>query len=108
MSDILGRIFEAEERAKRIVEQARKKQAEERTRVETESAERLSRARDEARELIKENARTAREKADAELSELRMQIEKDAHLAGRQNEEIVEQMVDEIVRLVILPEYENR
>ena len=108
MSDILGSIFETEEKAKAMVEEARKRQAERRSRIEAESAERLGRVREEVRELIKESVRAEREKADARLQEAYGQDEKGRLPDGRQEDAALEPLVGEITRLILSPEYARR
>ena len=108
MSDILGSIFEVEEKAKAIVEEARTRQAERRAGIETEASGRLTRARDEARELIKENVRAEKEKAEARLQDAYDQAEKRRSASGGQSDEALEALVDEITRIITTPEYEKR
>jgi len=107
MKQIIKEVFQAEEKVGEILKQARNKAEQIRRAAETENSEKMSDAKQKAREIIQTTVEDAKKEAEHIRQEKLEQAryEKDSLLKNKK--EIIENLVDHICNIVINTSYKK-
>lgn len=107
MKQIIGEVFQAEEKVGIILEQARNKASEIRRSVEKEVVEKMSDAKQKAREVIQTTVEDAKKEAELIKEEKlkRADHENDALLSN--NTDTINNLVDNICNIILTTEYDK-
>ena len=107
MKQIIKEVFQAEEKVGEILKQARQKASEIRHTADKENAEKISDAKQKAREIIQNAVEQAKKEAEQiRLEQLEQaKQEKDSLLKDKQD--IIDNLVEQICNIIITTEYEK-
>jgi vacuolar-type H+-ATPase subunit H len=105
MNEIVDEVLKAEQEAEKLVENAREQIQKKRNGLETELADRLKKARDAAQEMIQETITRAKEETQKEYSDIMMKAEAENREFLEKNASKVDKIIENIVHLIITPEY---
>jgi vacuolar-type H+-ATPase subunit H len=105
MQEIVDEVLQAEQMAEQIVKSARQKSMEMKTASENELSERVKKAREDAQKFIQEAVIEAKEKAREDYENAVKKDEEKNLDFYKKNEEKVKLIIDEIIHLIITPEY---
>lgn len=105
MNEIVDEVIKAEQEAEKIVDQAREQVQEERNTLELELNERLKQAKEAAQKLMQETIARAKKEAQQEYSDIITKAEEENKVFLQENADKVDKIIENIVHLIITPEY---
>lgn len=107
MQEIVDRVLQAEQKAKVLLEEARRKAAEARSAAEKKISQKLKNTRAEAQKLIQDSITAAKEKADQKCRQAAKKAEAENAEFMDRNREQIALLVEKVAALVITPEYKK-
>ena len=107
MKQIIGEVFQAEEKVGIILEQARNKASEIRRSVEKEVVEKMSDARQKAREVIQTTVEDAKKEAELIKEEKLKQADQENDALLSNNTDTINNLVDNICNIILTTEYDK-
>jgi vacuolar-type H+-ATPase subunit H len=107
MKQIIGEVFQAEEKVGIILEQARNKASEIRRSVEKEVVEKMSDAKQKAREVIQTTVEDAKKEAELIKEEKLKQADQENDALLSNNTDTINNLVDNICNIILTTEYDK-
>ena len=107
MKQIIGEVFQAEEKVGIILEQARNKASEIRRSVEKEVVEKMSGAKQKAREVIQTTVEDAKKEAELIKEEKLKQADQENDALLSNNTDTINNLVDNICNIILTTEYDK-
>ena len=107
MKQIIGEVFQAEEKVGIILEQARNKASEIRRSVEKEVVEKMSDAKQKAREIIQTTVEDAKKEAELIKEEKLKQADQENDALLSNNTDTINNLVDNICNIILTTEYDK-
>ena len=107
MKQIIKEVFQAEEKVGEILKQARTKAAEIKLSVEKENLEKMSAAKQQAREIIHTAVEEAKKEADNLRQEKLEQARQEKDSLLKNKKETIDNLVDHICNIIINTEFEK-
>lgn len=107
MKQIIGEVFQAEEKVGIILEQARNKASEIRRSVEKEVVEKMSDAKQKAREVIQTTVEDAKKEAELIKEEKLKQADHENDALLSNNTDTINKLVDNICNIILTTEYDK-
>jgi len=107
MKRIIKEVFQAEQRVDEILKQARNKASEIRRSVEQENSEKISDAKQKAREIIQTAVEDAKKEAERIRREKLEQAKQEKDSLLNNKNEAIDKLVDRICGIVITTEYDK-
>jgi vacuolar-type H+-ATPase subunit H len=107
MKQIIGEVFQAVEKVGIILEQARNKASEIRRSVEKEVVEKMSDAKQKAREVIQTTVEDAKKEAELIKEEKLKQADQENDALLSNNTDTINNLVDNICNIILTTEYDK-
>ncbi|MBN2441951.1 MAG: hypothetical protein JXJ04_11410 [Spirochaetales bacterium] len=105
MNEIVDDVLKVEEEAEHIVREAREQAQKEKNALEIELTGKLKQAKEDAQNLIQEAISRAKEETNKEYKDIIEKAEEDNRKFLKENSKKVDEIVENIVNLIITPEY---
>ena len=107
MQRIIDEVLKAEQNAEKIIQETRKSAADLKSRIENENNLRISNAHEDAQKRVRDAIAGAKEEAAEKYKLAIKQIEEKNVSFMKTNRKNMHTTVNEIVKLIITPEYER-
>ena len=107
MQEIVDDVLKAEEQAEAVIQQAREKAQHLQNSVENTLSDKLKKAREDAQNRIRETVELSKARADKKYREVLEKAEEDNKEFLKENSDKVNRIIDDIVKLIITPEYKR-
>ena len=108
MEELIDEVLAAGARARKIIEDSHKKEAEIRSSSAAQADKRIEEARSRARNLIQDEVAKAQTAADKEYDRRIGEHEKESLSLITSNKEHFDRIVERIMRLIVTPEHKRR
>ena len=105
MDQVIDEILKTEKKSEKIIEEARKKEAELLQSVEDENNRIITMAQKDAQALIQKSVILAKEQAERECQDALGKAKSENEEFLRQNEKQLDSTIHEIIRFIVTPEY---
>ncbi len=107
MKQIIKEVFQAEEKVGEILKQARQKASDIRYAVDKENTEKISDAKQKAREIIQTTVEQAKKDAEQIRQEKLEQAKQEKKYLLKDKQDIIDNLVEHICNIIISTEYEK-
>ncbi len=108
MQEIVNRVLEVEEKARKIIQQAHERSAAIKTAAESELSEKVKKSRLQAQQKIRDEIAGAKKEAQSEYQEAISRVEKENTDFLAQHNRELEAVVRKITALVVAPEHKRK
>ncbi len=101
MQEIVDAILKVEERSARMIEETRRRLAEEKEAADVEIADSIKRAREQAADLIRSRVDSARSETNRERDQAVRQAREEQHAEAAMRSDSLDSIVERIVKLIV-------